>query len=144
MQETFVQSLGQEDPWRREWLLTSTVLPGKPHRQRSLVGYSPWGCKESDMIEQLITQNQYYALNILRSKVVDFPCGPVIKNLPCDARDRISIPGRGAKILYARKQCAATTEACIFWSPHTTTRQSIHCKKIPHDATETQHKQINK
>ena len=26
-----------------------------PHRQRSLVGYSPWGCKESDMTEQLST-----------------------------------------------------------------------------------------
>ena len=85
---------------------------------RSLVGYSPWGCKETDMTEQLITHNQYYALNILRSNVVDFPCGLVIKNLPCNARDTISIPGWGAKILYARKQCAATTEACIFWSPH--------------------------
>ena len=28
-------------------------LPGKPHGQRSLVGYSPWGHKESDMTEQL-------------------------------------------------------------------------------------------
>ena len=28
-------------------------LPGKPHGQRSLVGYSPWGCKELDMTEQL-------------------------------------------------------------------------------------------
>ena len=27
----------------------------KPHRQRSLVGYSPWVCKESDMTEQLRT-----------------------------------------------------------------------------------------
>ena len=27
-----------------------------PHGQRSLVGYSPWGCKESDMTKQLITQ----------------------------------------------------------------------------------------
>ena len=26
-----------------------------PHGQRSLVGYSPWGCKESDMTEQLST-----------------------------------------------------------------------------------------
>ena len=26
-------------------------LPGKSHGQRSLVSYSPWGCKESDMIE---------------------------------------------------------------------------------------------
>ena len=28
-------------------------MPGKSHGQRSLVGYSPWGCKESDMTEQL-------------------------------------------------------------------------------------------
>ena len=28
-------------------------LPGKFHGQRSLAGHSPWGCKESDMIEQL-------------------------------------------------------------------------------------------
>jgi len=27
-----------------------------PHRQRSLVGYSPWGCKEMDMTEQLRTR----------------------------------------------------------------------------------------
>ena len=26
-------------------------LPGKPHGQRSLAGYSPWGCKESDTTE---------------------------------------------------------------------------------------------
>ena len=29
----------------------SSILPGKYHGQRSLVGYSPWGCKESDMTE---------------------------------------------------------------------------------------------
>ena len=28
-------------------------LPGKPHRQRGLVGYRPWDCKELDMIQQL-------------------------------------------------------------------------------------------
>ena len=28
-------------------------LPGEPHGQRSLTGYSPWGCKESDTTEQL-------------------------------------------------------------------------------------------
>ena len=31
-------------PWRRKWQTTS-VLPGKSHRQRSLVGYSLWGHK---------------------------------------------------------------------------------------------------
>ena len=35
-------------PWRRKWQPTSVILPGKPHGQRSLVGYSPWGCKELD------------------------------------------------------------------------------------------------
>ena len=32
-------------PWRRKWQLTPVFLPGKPHGQRSLVGYSPWGRK---------------------------------------------------------------------------------------------------
>ena len=36
---------GQEDPWRRKWQSTPVFLPGKFHRQRSLAGYSPWGCK---------------------------------------------------------------------------------------------------
>ena len=34
--------------WRRKWQPTAVFLPGKSHRQRSLAGYSPWGCKESD------------------------------------------------------------------------------------------------
>ena len=37
--------------WRRKWQPTPIFLPGKSHGQRSLVGYSPWGCKESDMTE---------------------------------------------------------------------------------------------
>ena len=40
-------------PWRRKWLPTPVLLPGKSHGRRSLVGYSPWGRKESDMTEQL-------------------------------------------------------------------------------------------
>ena len=51
MQEIWVQSLGQEDPLEREWLPTPVFLPGEFHRQRSLVGYSPWGGRESDMTE---------------------------------------------------------------------------------------------
>ena len=46
VQETQVQSLGQEDPLRREWQLTLVFLPREPHGQRSLVGHSPWACKE--------------------------------------------------------------------------------------------------
>ena len=39
--------------WGREWQLTPVFLPGEIHGQRSLVGYSPWGHKESDPTEQL-------------------------------------------------------------------------------------------
>ena len=33
--------------------------------------------------------------------IVNFPGGPVLKNLPCNTRDSISIPGRGIKIPHA-------------------------------------------
>ena len=40
-------------PWRRKWQPTPVLLPRKFHRWRSLVGYSPWGRKESDTTEWL-------------------------------------------------------------------------------------------
>ena len=36
-------------PWNRKRQPTPVFLPGKSHGQRSLAGYSPWGCKELDM-----------------------------------------------------------------------------------------------
>ena len=38
-------------PWRRAWQPTLVFLPGEAHEQMSLMGYSPWGRKESDMTE---------------------------------------------------------------------------------------------
>ena len=38
---------------RRKWQPTPVFLPVKFHGQRSLVGYSPWGHKESDLTERL-------------------------------------------------------------------------------------------
>ena len=53
-QERQVWSLGQEELLeKRKWLPILVFLPGKFHGQRSLAGYSPWGCKESYMTEQL-------------------------------------------------------------------------------------------
>ena len=40
-------------PWRREWQPTPVLLPGESYGQRSLAGYSPWGCKQSDTTERL-------------------------------------------------------------------------------------------
>ena len=45
MQETWVQLLGREDPLEKEMTTHSLFLPGESHGQRSLAGYSPWGCK---------------------------------------------------------------------------------------------------
>ena len=53
MRETSVQSPGQEDPLKKEAATHSSILPGELHGQRSLVGYSPWGHKESDTTEWL-------------------------------------------------------------------------------------------
>ena len=52
-QETPVPLLGWEDPSSRKWQPTPIFLPGAFHGQRSLVGYSPWGRKESDVTELL-------------------------------------------------------------------------------------------
>ena len=38
-------------PWRRKWQPTPVFLPGESHGQRSLVGYHPWGHKESGTTE---------------------------------------------------------------------------------------------
>ena len=38
-------------PWWRIWQPTPVFLPGKPHGQRSLAGYSTKGCKELDTTE---------------------------------------------------------------------------------------------
>ena len=40
-------------PWRRKWQPTPVLLPGKFHRWRSLVGYSPCGHKASDTTKWL-------------------------------------------------------------------------------------------
>ena len=53
VQEILVQSLVRKIPWRRKWQPTLVFLPRISHGLRSLVGYSPWGHKESDMTELL-------------------------------------------------------------------------------------------
>ena len=54
MQETQVQSLGQEDPLKKEMATHSSVPAGESLGQRNLAGYSPWADKESGTTEQLM------------------------------------------------------------------------------------------
>jgi len=47
-------------PWSRKWQPTPVFLLGESHEQRSLEGYSPWGCKELDMTEVTATDLMTY------------------------------------------------------------------------------------
>ena len=50
-QEMLVRSLGQEDSLEKKMATHSRILAWKINGQRSLAGYSLWGCKELDMTE---------------------------------------------------------------------------------------------
>ena len=95
MRETRVRSLGREDPlekgmathsstlaWKIPWTEKPgwLLLPGKSHGLRSLVGYSPWGRKESDTTERLHFH---------------FPWCSVGTESACNAGNAGSIPGWG-------------------------------------------------
>ena len=66
MQETRVQSLGQEDPLeKKKWQPTPVFLPRKSHGQRSLAGYSPWGHKS--VRHDLVTKEQHNINSVIYS-----------------------------------------------------------------------------
>ena len=54
-EETRVPSWVGQIPWSSAWQPTPVSLPGESHGQRSLVGYSPRGRKESDTTEHTHT-----------------------------------------------------------------------------------------
>ena len=52
MQETGIRSLGWDDPLEKEMAAHSSILAWKIPWMGNLVGYCPWGRKESDTTEQ--------------------------------------------------------------------------------------------
>ena len=51
VQETWVRSLGREDPLEEGMATCSSILAWRIPRERSLAGYNLWGHKESDTTE---------------------------------------------------------------------------------------------
>ena len=80
MQETWVWSLVRKISWKREWLSTPVFLPGQFHGQRSLLGYSSWGCKELDMTS--MSNFFFWLLNssISSSLICTFPMSLFLPN----------------------------------------------------------------
>ena len=66
IQDTWVRSLGREDPLEEEMANHSSILSGESHGQRSLVVYNPCGHKESDMSGQrTLSLFQYWHISSL-------------------------------------------------------------------------------
>ena len=82
-------------PWRKKWQPTPVSLPGKFHGQRSLVGYSPWGCKELEMTKHA---HKYICLGI-------WPWGmwylawPGMETVPLALEGKVLIPEAPGKSL---------------------------------------------
>ena len=66
-------------PWRRKWQLALVFLPGESYGQGSLAGYSPWGCKESDVTEWLTYLN--LTLFIGKGKMTPIPSHGIVGKL---------------------------------------------------------------
>ena len=100
-------------PWRRKWQPTPVLLPGESHGGRSMVGYSPWGHKESDTTEWLHFTSLHYT-HILRA--ITTSCSTVqpvtlhLPSIPTTGRH----PSVGAALLWENR----TTETYCdsFWS----------------------------
>ena len=71
MWETWVWSLGWEDPWRRERLPTPVIWPGEFHGL-----YSPWGRKESDITERLSLHLTHPNLTLFRPRSLVISTSP--------------------------------------------------------------------
>ena len=94
MQETGVQSLGLEDPMEKEMATHSSVLAWEIHGQRSLVGYSPRGCKESDTtridLANTLTLINYSPFPTRVASLV----AQLVKNLPTMQEIRVQFLGQ--------------------------------------------------
>ena len=71
MLETWVQSLGREDPLQKEMATHSSILAWRIPWTVSLVGYSPWGDKESDMTKWMSTHTAHNSNIYAESHMID-------------------------------------------------------------------------
>ena len=122
-------------PWRRKWQPAPVFLPGKSYGQRSLVGYSSWGLRESDMTEHTHTHTQRtvttetVAENCsgVRKEAQDykaegqgFPGGSVAKNPPAKAGGTGLIHGPWGSHMARSSEAHAPQPRSLFpgaWEP---------------------------
>ena len=67
--------------WRRTWQPILVFLPGESHKQRSLAGYRPIDCKESDMAEGTQHAHSMHTREFSHLILTAIPCNFKIMNL---------------------------------------------------------------
>ena len=98
---------------RRKWQPTSVLLPGKSHGQRSLVGYSPWGRKESDTKEYTHTHTHTHTHT------------PVMQTLVCRLKTEAQgVRGVGRGTFMMKKRRRTITTLALGWI-HTADRPRL-------------------
>ena len=61
-------------PWRRACQPISVFLPGETHRQRTLAGYSPWGCKSWTRLSNSAHNTEIYTGHMAEGSRLTRPC----------------------------------------------------------------------
>ena len=84
----WVRSVSQEDPLG-EGIATPVLLPEEPHRQRNLVDYSPWGCRELEGLNRLSTHIPVLGVNRIVGSVPAAAAAKSLQSCPtlCDPID---------------------------------------------------------
>ena len=94
MQKTLVSFLGRElssrrAPGGRQWQPTPVFLPGESHGQRSLAGYSLWGCKELDKTEATApTRHGFIIFLAILTQMIPFFISGLAGGVPLDLESR--------------------------------------------------------
>ena len=105
-------------PWRRKWYPIPIFLPGKSHGQRRLVGYSPWGHKESDTTEQLNNVPIYiyiytYTYTYIYTRILEW-VAIVFSRWSCLPRDQAQVSSIGRFLTWWILSHQGSIKLCVF------------------------------
>ena len=118
MQEMQAPSLSREDPWRRKWQPNLVFLPWKSHGQRSLVGYSPWGCQKigRDLLTKQQNCEHYFQPQRIRRGFFFLAPLCILHDLSSPIRGRIQAPSSRSSGVLTTAPLVNSQEASVLYS----------------------------
>ena len=113
-------------PWRRRWQPTAVLLPGESHGWKSLVGYNPWGRKESDTTERL---HFHFLSTLIRASLV----AQMVKRLSTVRETRVQSLGREDPLEKEMAIHFSTIAWKIPWTEEPGRLQSMGSQRVGYD-----------